>query len=99
MIGNTLSNVKNILGWRKFFVKNLGEENVWLKIIEEFLGETILGINTNFVLENIMEQTETWSKFWVDFFSHKKCLGQKNFWSKESLGQKFCLEVSKQVGF
>ena len=52
------------------------------------MGETILGVNTNFVLKNIMDQTKIWSKFWVDFFSHKKCLGQKKFWLKESLGQK-----------
>ena len=64
MIGNTLSNVKNgsKTFWveEKFFVKNLGEENIWLKIFEEFLGETILGVNTNFVLINIMDQTKIW---------------------------------------
>ena len=63
------------------------------------MGETILGVNTNFVLKNIMDQTKIWSKFLVDFFSHEKCVGQNKFWSKESLGQKLCLEVSKQVGF
>ena len=67
MIGNTLSNVKNgsktFWGEEKFFVKNLGEENICLKIFEEFLGETILGVNTNFVLRNIMDQTKIWSKF------------------------------------
>ena len=67
MIGNTLSNVKNgsktFWGKENFFVKNLGEENIWLKIFEEFLGETILGVNTNFVLKNIMDQTKIWSKF------------------------------------
>ena len=63
------------------------------------MGETILGVNTKFVLKNIMDQIKILSKFWVDFFSHKKCLGQKKFWLKESLGQKFCCEVSKQVGF
>ena len=64
MIGNTLSNVKNesktFWGEEKIFVKNLGEENIWLKIFEEFLGETILGVNTNFVLINIMDQTKIW---------------------------------------
>ena len=50
----------NFFGIKVFVPKNLGEENIWLKIFEEFLGETILGVNTNFVLINIMDQTKIW---------------------------------------